>query len=200
MTYVGLFGPVAAALSPFISLGLVFLLSPLFAWITAGRYYLARQPETRWQPGEIVACIACRNAFEAEDMVHCSAHNAPLCSLCCSLENRCHDCCKSNADATAQFQILWRTFQPVKWVGWIKARPALSFVLLLAFCMLVALPLAMLRAPWSLAFFLKIFAVLALSVIFCGGSVIALRQRTKLAGFRNSISSNPQQNRPEQPY
>ncbi len=46
--YAGLMGDYAAAFSPLIALVLSMTLSPLLAWATGGRYYLARPPETRW--------------------------------------------------------------------------------------------------------------------------------------------------------
>jgi purine-cytosine permease-like protein len=182
MAYAGLFGTTAAVFSPFIVLGLALLLSPLLAGLTGGRYYLARQPEMRWQPGESVVCMACGNSFEAEDMVYCTTHNAPICSLCCTLEHNCHDCCKSNAHAGAQLQILWGAIRPAKWIDWVRSRPVLSLILLLVFCMLVALPLAMIYSHGEqevfslqlLASFLRIFAVLVLSVAFCGVLVMLI--------------------------
>lgn len=35
-------------------------------------------------------------------MAHCPAYDAPICSLCCSLESRCHDRCKNEARAADQ--------------------------------------------------------------------------------------------------
>src|SRR5256885_13753882 len=52
--YAGLLGETAAAFSPFIALALSMLLSPLLAWLTGGRYYLARPAGNLWKPGETV--------------------------------------------------------------------------------------------------------------------------------------------------
>jgi signal transduction histidine kinase/CheY-like chemotaxis protein/purine-cytosine permease-like protein len=102
LAYAGFMGELAAAFSPFIALGLALLLSPLLAWATRGRYYLARPPSSEWRPGQVVRCAVCENAFESEDMASCPAYRAPICSLCCSLESRCHDRCKSNSRAIDQ--------------------------------------------------------------------------------------------------
>jgi len=109
VAYSGAMGELAAAFSPFIALVLALLLSPLLAWWTKGRYYLARQPTTEWRPGEVVRCAVCENQFESEDMARCPAYQAPICSLCCSLESRCHDRCKTNARASEQLRV-WISF------------------------------------------------------------------------------------------
>ena len=100
--YAGLFGPVAAAFSPFIALAAALLLSPALAWWTQGRWYIARRSAQAWAPGQTVTCSVCENKFEAEDMAHCPAYEAPICSLCCTLESRCHDRCKTGARASEQ--------------------------------------------------------------------------------------------------
>ena len=41
--YLGVFGPTAQAFSALIALGVAFVTSPLIAWATKGRYYIARQ-------------------------------------------------------------------------------------------------------------------------------------------------------------
>src|SRR5262249_47648351 len=71
--------------------------APLLAWATRGRFYLARPASALWRPGETVACTVCENRFESEDMASCPAYGAPICSLCCTLESRCHDRCKSGS-------------------------------------------------------------------------------------------------------
>ena len=100
--YVGSFGPVAKAFAPFIALFASMAVSPALAWATRGRYYEARPNLAVWKPGELVTCSVCDNAFESEDMAQCPAYDAPICSLCCTLESRCHDRCKTNSRAAEQ--------------------------------------------------------------------------------------------------
>ena len=50
----------------------------------------------------IVRCAICEHQFETEDMAHCPAYSGPICSLCCSLETRCRDCCKPHARISQQ--------------------------------------------------------------------------------------------------
>ena len=101
-TYTGAFGPYAAAFAPFIALATALLVSPLLAWLTRGRYYQARPNLAPWKPGQVVRCSVCDNAFESEDMAQCPAYDAPICSLCCTLESRCHDRCKTGSRAAEQ--------------------------------------------------------------------------------------------------
>ncbi|MET3495088.1 signal transduction histidine kinase/purine-cytosine permease-like protein/DNA-binding NarL/FixJ family response regulator [Variovorax boronicumulans] len=116
LAYSGAMGQWAKAFSPFIALATAMVVSPLLAWKTRGRYYLARTDIDRWAPGQSVKCSVCDNSFESEDMAHCPAYSAPICSLCCTLESRCHDRCKTDSRAAEQMS------------GWLQALlpPALS--------------------------------------------------------------------------
>ena len=102
VSYVGVLGPMMQAFAPFIALFTALLLSPLIAWWTQGKYYLARKDPPRWKPGETVSCSVCENAFESEDIAWCPAYGAPICSLCCTLESRCRDRCKTQSRAAEQ--------------------------------------------------------------------------------------------------
>lgn len=95
--FYGLFGPVAKALSPFVALGVALITAPLIAWATDGKYYIARKPKRAWANLPVIACCICEHSFEPEDMAHCPAYAGPICSLCCSLDARCHDLCKPHA-------------------------------------------------------------------------------------------------------
>lgn len=112
LAYAGMFGDFAKAYSPFIALFIAFLAAPAIAWLTRGRYYLARQSEPAWQPGELVRCVVCENRFESDDMARCTAYDAPICSLCCTLESRCRDRCKRGARAAEQTQRLLSMILP----------------------------------------------------------------------------------------
>ena len=93
--FFGLFGATAQAFSTFIALGIAFVLSPIIAYATKGKYYLARPDSSAMLPaGALVGCSQCQFSFEREDMAHCTFNSGPICSLCCSLESACHDTCK----------------------------------------------------------------------------------------------------------
>lgn len=100
--FYGFFGPTAKALAPFVALTTAFVVAPLIAYATGGKYYIARKPKRSWQTAETIKCCICEHAFEPEDMASCPAYSGPICSLCCSLDARCHDLCKPHARVQAQ--------------------------------------------------------------------------------------------------
>jgi hypothetical protein len=78
------------------------VLSPVFAWVTRGRYYIARAdtlPEPLVVDGQLstvlLECAVCATEFERPDMASCPFHHGAVCSLCCSLDKQCHDMCKT---------------------------------------------------------------------------------------------------------
>ena len=100
--FYGLFGPTGKALSTFVALGVALVTAPAIAYLTDGKYYLARKPKRSWQNIEQIQCCICEHHFEPEDTTSCPAYAGPICSLCCSLDARCHDLCKPHARAQAQ--------------------------------------------------------------------------------------------------
>jgi signal transduction histidine kinase/CheY-like chemotaxis protein len=100
--FYGVFGPTAKALSAFVALAAAFVSAPLIAYATGGKYYIARQPKPSWQNIESIQCCICEHHFEPEDTTSCPAYAGPICSLCCSLDARCHDLCKPHARAQTQ--------------------------------------------------------------------------------------------------
>jgi signal transduction histidine kinase/CheY-like chemotaxis protein len=173
VAFAGAMGPVAQAYAPFIALFASLAASPLLAWWTRGRYYLARPPEQRWAPGESVACSVCDNKFESDDMAQCPAYGAPICSLCCTLESRCHDRCKTDSRAAEQVRSALAAVLPQRLSERINFRVAhylvvsVSLVALLAVILgvvyeqlgaLHAADQAALRGP-----FIKAFALLSLA-------------------------------------
>ncbi|KFC66402.1 Two-component hybrid sensor and regulator [Devosia sp. LC5] len=112
VAHFGVFGEMAAALAPYIALVVAFIASPTIAWATKGKYYLARKPRKQWQNLKSVTCSICEHPFEPEDMAWCPAYAAPICSLCCSLDARCHDMCKPNAHFRAQTRAVAASILP----------------------------------------------------------------------------------------
>jgi signal transduction histidine kinase len=92
------FGDSARALAPFAGLLVAFIAAPAIAFATGGKYYLARKPETLTER----RCTVCEGIFEAPDMASCPAYGGSICSLCCTLEARCHDMCKPAGRFSAQ--------------------------------------------------------------------------------------------------
>ncbi len=93
----GALGPVPHAFAPIFALAIAIAIAPLIAAATQGKFYLARKPRRAWTAGGVLRCIVCGNGFEPADMAHCPVYAAPICSLCCTLEARCHDACKPQA-------------------------------------------------------------------------------------------------------
>jgi purine-cytosine permease-like protein len=105
VAYFNAFGSYAKAFSPFIALVVAMALSPMFALLTKGKYYIARtddlaEPlfaEDGLPSAATLTCAVCAEDFERPDMAGCPFHEGAICSLCCSLEKNCHDSCKSTA-------------------------------------------------------------------------------------------------------
>ena len=102
-SYIGFFGELAQALSPYICLATAFIVSPIIAIATKGRYYIARESTLPDTLEGSLNCIVCQNDFEVEDMASCPAYGGTICSLCCSLDGRCQDQCKVGARFNDQF-------------------------------------------------------------------------------------------------
>jgi hypothetical protein len=97
IAFFGLMGPAAQAFSTFIALGVAFVLSPIIAIVTKGKYYIAREDIHFHDNPEftgLTTCSICNYDYEREDMAHCPIYQGSICSLCCSLDAQCHDACK----------------------------------------------------------------------------------------------------------
>ncbi|MGW6548208.1 purine-cytosine permease family protein [Streptomyces massasporeus] len=82
------YSPVAAAV-------IAFVLTPLMAVVTKGRYYLRRTDDGIAEPlldddgnpsAVTYECHACRQQFERPDVAACRTHDAVVCSLCLSTD------------------------------------------------------------------------------------------------------------------
>lgn len=132
LCYLGQAGSVAQSLAHFATLGLCYLLVPIIAYVTRGKFYLARQPsdltllnvtQTADSTQQVKCCI-CENPFELPDVTACPAYQGPICSLCCSLDARCMDACKPHARFTDQAFDLFRKILPERLVTQVDPRVA----------------------------------------------------------------------------
>ncbi len=109
----GAFGTLAQALAGFVALAAAIALVPLLARLTRGRFYLAERDvgsaiadtvpqDADHGPAAEATCRVCEHRFEARDLTGCPAYGGPICSLCCTLDNRCEDRCRPGARASAQ--------------------------------------------------------------------------------------------------
>ncbi|MDO8375682.1 MAG: ATP-binding protein, partial [Aquabacterium sp.] len=128
LAWLGVFGATAQAFSAVIAMAVAFVTAPLIAWATQGRTYIARRsvdvdaaglPEAGAYLGNNRRqrhCVICERQYEGEDMASCPAYGGPICSLCCSLDARCHDLCKPEAArAPVQLGAALRWLTPRAW-------------------------------------------------------------------------------------
>lgn len=104
--YAGFLGDACRAWSAFIALGTAFVGVILIGYATRGKYYIAR-PDTQFRDSAnpaLVQCCVCERHYEPSDMAHCPFYHGAICSLCCGLDNHCHDSCKSTVTTRATTQ------------------------------------------------------------------------------------------------
>ena len=143
--HLGAFGAMAQAFSAAIALVTAFVAAPLIAWATQGRYYIARRPvpivaADAGSYRRLVRCGVCDCEYETEDMARCPAYQAPICSLCCTLEARCLDLCKPHARLGAQWLALLQRLLPRRMAPQLEAGLAhYLFLMMLVLPVLVLL-------------------------------------------------------------
>lgn len=134
--FLGVFGLEAQAFSSFIAVIVSFIMSPLLAYLTRGKFYLARQPHQFHKDQSKATCSICGRDYEVDDIAHCPAYNGPICSLCCSLDARCNDTCKPHATLSSQWQTLIDKVMPEKLRGYVH-RGLGHYLLLLSTTMIL---------------------------------------------------------------
>ena len=107
VAFSGALGDYVQAYSALIALILSLILSPLIAIITRGKYYLAR-PDlyVHLHSDDTGNCILCKQDYERPEFAFCPYYEAPICSLCCTLETDCHDRCKPEQKAIIRHSII----------------------------------------------------------------------------------------------
>ena len=138
--YLGLFGPLAQAFSAAVAMVTALVAAPAIAWLTKGKYYIARQdassdPRSGGAWGSR-RCVICEREYEGPDMAHCPAYRGAICSLCCTLDARCGDVCKPHASLASQWSATLRWLLPRR--AWPFLDTGLGHFILL---MLVIVPL-----------------------------------------------------------
>lgn len=194
LAYAGVFGETVHAFSSLIALFAALASAPLLAWLTRGKYYLARQEAPRWRPGQSVVCSICENTFESDDMAWCPAYGAPICSLCCTLESRCHDRCKNQSKASEQVRSWIAQWLPARIAARFNFRVAHFACVTLSLLALLAVVLGLVYAQESFSakaagwqtegldlVFLKIFAVLSVLVAIAAWWVVLSSESRTMA-------------------
>jgi signal transduction histidine kinase/CheY-like chemotaxis protein/purine-cytosine permease-like protein len=190
--YSGYLGPYARAFSPLIALCSSLILSPIICLLTKGKYYLARTPATWDSNTPTKVCDVCENTFETSDMAYCPAYAAPICSLCCTLESRCHDNCKENSNAIEQFNNFLQFLFPKRRSQRFNFRlghflivvTSLSAILATVLYIVFIGEVANLSASASdllATSFFKIFAILVLIAATCSWLVVLSSESKKMA-------------------
>ncbi|MEC4802637.1 MAG: ATP-binding protein [Jaaginema sp. PMC 1079.18] len=110
LAFLGIFGEYAQAYSAFLALGIALILSPAIAFLTGGKYYIARENTLRYTSHHLLTCCICEQNYEPADTAFCPVYDGPICSLCCTLDAHCHDRCKP------ELQIQQKSF----WAGLAK--------------------------------------------------------------------------------
>ncbi|MFJ9918523.1 purine-cytosine permease family protein [Streptomyces rubiginosohelvolus] len=93
--YFHAFGDTVQPYSPVAAVVIAFVLTPVMAVVTRGRYYLRRGDDgipvplldAEGNPSAVTYdCHVCRQTFERPDLAACPAHDAMVCSLCLSTD------------------------------------------------------------------------------------------------------------------
>jgi signal transduction histidine kinase/CheY-like chemotaxis protein len=121
----GWYGETLQALASFLACGLPFITVPLIGWLTKGKFYLI--DANRIEITEMTQCHICENTFDKEDMTACPAYGNAICSLCCSLDVRCGDQCRTDATLSKQSRQFCRRFVSDKFLRKIST-PLMHFI------------------------------------------------------------------------
>lgn len=140
ISFLGVFGAEAQAASSFVAMLTALVFCPLIAWLTKGKYYLARQP-FKFHPNKTKeTCSICEREYEIDDVAHCPAYQGPICSLCCSLDVRCGDACKPHARLSSQWQdVMMKVLPKSMWTPANSGIGQYLFLMLLTFLMLASI-------------------------------------------------------------
>jgi len=121
LAFIGAFGLEVQSFSAIIALMTALISSPIIAWWTKGRYYIARQP-VKYSPAKRTEkCSVCEREYEIDDIAHCPAYQGAICSLCCCLDARCNDACKPHARISKQWESAMIKVLPKSLLGYLDS-------------------------------------------------------------------------------
>jgi purine-cytosine permease-like protein len=111
----GAAGELGKTLAPFVSGAIAFVVAPILAVLTRGRYYEPRTVAVNIDPAlpplgagaesevRVAAheqpterCVKCGRDFELAEYVSCPFLDGPICSVCCAAEAHCGERCKDD--------------------------------------------------------------------------------------------------------
>lgn len=142
--HLGVMGVRMAAFASYISFSIPFITVPLIALLTQSRFYLV--PNNHFivsSEHKEHTCTVCEHTFESEDMAYCPAYRGYICSLCCSLDVRCHDKCRPQATFHAQLKSLLAPILPHKWLTYLSSSVSQFILVMLLMSLTIAAILAL---------------------------------------------------------
>lgn len=203
----GWYGETVKALASFIACGLPFITVPLIGWLTKGKYYLI--DPGRADITKVTQCHICENSFDKEDMTFCPAYGKAICSLCCSLDVRCGDQCRTEATLSKQSYHFFKQFLSEEVLSKLST-PLMHFIVVtvslsgisagIIFLIYVQLPMenTEIRAVFA-STLIKIFCVLViiigviswLFILARSSNVLAMRElRSQTKALANEFSAH----------
>ncbi len=167
LCFCGLLGPVCASYSALIALVVSFIVSPVIAFITHGKYYLLEQNEFSHHAH---VCSVCGIRYEKEDICYCPKTGKYICSLCCTLNSRCNDFCRKQG--SIRHQILRAIPRSIKQ----RISPlVLHFLGLISLFTLVNSMIVLIMYRANFMFLLSVEALMPpLKVIWCVMEILTL--------------------------
>lgn len=130
LAFMGIFGDYAQSYSALIAMLLALILSPLIAYFTKGKYYIARKNKIMLLGITHLQCKVCGVEYEREDMAYCPKHEVNICSLCCSLDSLCHDSCKKDSESVLDSILPAKNSPIFQWLSPKAFKRLFSFILL----------------------------------------------------------------------
>ena len=137
--YLGAFNETSQALAHFIALFVAFITAPVIAVMTRSKYYTARAPSFQSEGDKLIQCIVCQNHYEPEDIAVCPTYSGNICSLCCSLNSRCHDSCKPDAPPLVSTENRLQQLFPNSIAQYVSARTIRFAILLAVICLITGI-------------------------------------------------------------
>ena len=139
----GVFNDVIKAFASYLAFILPFVTAPLIALATRSRYYLVHDEIIVHHGHQEHECVVCQHTFEEEDMAMCPAYQGHICSLCCSLDVRCHDKCRPQATFHAQVKHALKPYLPLAWINKLSSSISQFFMVMVLMSLTIGAILAL---------------------------------------------------------
>ena len=202
--FTGVMGASMQSFSAFVAIITAFVTAPLIAWFTHGKYYIARDVDSVDNKSAAKACCICEKDYEADDMAYCPAYQGGICSLCCSLDARCHDLCRPNTRLSAQWLATLRKITPQNWWHYLDSGWGHFFLLFSLMMGFLAALLSLLYyyealslvtdngvlLPHMRSAFLKIFVVFVLICGIASWWLVLIAESRRVAQKESNQQSN----------